>query len=250
MVKKLIKEKEVVSALTDVNVCMGLLGTQSVIQDNMCDYFREIGSDGLLMIPVANCFFVVTKSKTVFRKTLSWRDKFVASSEPVSKTRLKFNLCTQLKCEDGVVAECVQEMVAIDATTRSPRLIDTTLVPKDLECVSECGITFSRMMFEVSVDDLVATRKVDVTNVDFYKHTNNLEYIRFMLATLDLDYLINHKVAEFEIHYLIESRCCDVLDIYRKEVDEGMYFQVNRGQDVIVKALIKFEERDAKDDIL
>ena len=247
MIKKVIKEKEVVSALTDANITMGLLETQSVIQDNMCDFFKEIGADGLRMVPISNCFFVVTKSKTIFSKKLTWQDKFVASSEVSSMSRLKLNLCTELTSGEDNVAVCLQEMVAIDADKRTPRLINTTLVPNDLECSKSCDIDFVRMQYEVSDEDVVGERYVDVTSVDFYKHTNNLEYIRFMLATLSLDYIVNHNIVDFEIHYISETHCGDRLTIYRKEVEDGgVYFQINRGESVMIKALMHVEDRDCE----
>ena len=242
MIKKITKEKEVVSSLTDCRLSMGLLETQSVIQDNMCDFFQEIGADGVRMVPIKNCFFVVTKSKIVFTKKLTWQDKFSATSEVSSMTRLKVNLCTELTSEEGLVAVCVQEMVAIDADKRTPCLVASTLFPLDLECGKKCDLDFERMVVDIEDSCYVGSHVVDVTNIDFYKHTNNMEYIRFMLTTLDLDYVLTHDIESFEIHYIAESRFGDELKIYRKEIDDGYYFQINNGEKVVVKARMCFSK--------
>jgi hypothetical protein len=61
---------KVLSSWTDINMELGLAQALSVVQDNMCEYFRELKCDGPTMVPVCNCFLVVTKTKIKFNKFL------------------------------------------------------------------------------------------------------------------------------------------------------------------------------------
>jgi len=243
---KLIYEQDlkVLSSWTDTNIEMGLVQSLSVVQDNMCEFFRKLGCDGLTMVPVCNCFFVVTKTKIQFNNFLKWLDKFRLVSQISNKTRIKLNLCTDLIDESGnVFASCVQEMCAMDATERSLRMLNTTLVPEDLEVSKDSDIGFVRLNFDMTEDDLVFVKKVDVTNLDFYKHTNNVEYVRMMFSTLDLDFVTNNKVKDFEIHYVTESRFGNELKLYRRISDSSVTFEIRKGENVVVKALLNYEIR-------
>ena len=90
------QELKVLSTQLDMNAEMGLIGSLQVVQDNMCEFFEDLGCDGITMIPVCNSFFVVTKTKIVFNKNLHWLDKFKVDSQISSKTRIKLNLCTDI----------------------------------------------------------------------------------------------------------------------------------------------------------
>ena len=80
MVNVFERNMKVDASLTDVNIQFGLLPALTVAQDNMCEYFRQIGCDGITMIPVKNCFFVLTKSKIKFDNFATWLDEFKVSS--------------------------------------------------------------------------------------------------------------------------------------------------------------------------
>ena len=115
---------KVLSSWTDTNVSMGLVQSLSVVQDNMCEFFKNINSDGITMVPVCNCFFVVTKTKIVFNDFIKWLDEFKIISQVSSKTKIKVNLHTDIIDKSGnLLAYCLQEMCPIDATERSLRLI-------------------------------------------------------------------------------------------------------------------------------
>jgi len=169
----------------------------------------------------------------------------------VGKSRIKLNLLTSLKDDDGkIVAECMQEMVAIDATTRSIKMLSDTLVPEDLEVSGESDMAFNRLVIDYEDVDACKVVAVDSGNVDFYKHTNNIEYIKMMLSSLSVEYLASHQIVEFEINYVTESRAGDVLTIYRKELDDGkIAFQLKRGNDVVTRALISVCVRENKVDL-
>ena len=42
-------------------------------------------------------------------------------------------------------------------------------------------------------------KKIDVSNIDFYRHTNNVEYVKFMFSTLDFNFVDKCEFVDFEI---------------------------------------------------
>jgi acyl-ACP thioesterase len=234
------QDKKVLSTLLDSNMRMGLIGALQVVQDNMCEYFKELGCDGPSMIPICNSFFVVTKTKIKFNNYLNWLEEFKACSQVSSRTRIKLNLCTDFISKDGnFVSECVQEMCPIDATERTIRMINSTLFPDELENSKTSNLVFEKMQFCLEEDDLILVKKVDVANIDFYRHTNNVEYVRMMLSTLDFDFVLDNKIEDFEIHYISESRYNDELKVYRKIENNTIQFEIKRDEKTIVKAQLK-----------
>lgn len=238
------QKMKVQASLTDIHVELGVLPTLTVAQDNMCEFFKLIQCDGLNMVPKCNCFFVLTKSKVMFDKNIKWLDDFSVKTELSSKTKIRLNLSTDIVDASGEkVATCVQEMCAMDATDRKLRMLNTTLLPEDIECTKIQDIQFEKLMEDFGEEDFVKEVIVDVSNLDFYKHTNNLEYVRFMLSTLPLDFLDSVDITDFEIHYISESKYGDVLKIYRKIKANSIEFQIVKNGKVITKGSAKFGSR-------
>jgi len=241
MVKKFVRNLKVDASMTDVNVKMSLVSALTVAQDNMCEFFKELGCDGITMIPVRNCFFVLTKSKIVFNKHIGWLDLFSAESQFVGKSRVRVNLQTDFYANGDNVATCVYEMCAMDLESRSIRSLDSTLFPVDLEVSKASSIELSKFTFELDEECFWAAHIVDVSNLDFYKHMNNLQYVQLMIANLDLEFFENHTIEEFEIHYICESRIDDELTIYRKVESDKVLFQIKSNDKTITKAILKYK---------
>lgn len=239
--KKIVEQDlKVGASLTDVNIQMGLTQSLSVVQDNMCEYFKQLGCDGLTMIPVCNCFFVVTKTKIKFNRFLTWLDEFKVKSEVTGKSRIKVFLNSDITDRSGVVSSCLQEMVPMDADKRSLRMIDTTLFPADLECSGSTDIEFAKMNFDLSDECLRKEMRVEVVNLDFYRHTNNVEYVRIMLSCLDLDFFDNVIIEDFEIHYLSESRYNSPLKVYVEDANNSVRFEIRKDDQAIIKAVLNY----------
>lgn len=237
------KDLKVDASLTDVNIEFGLLPALTVAQDNMCEYFRQIGCDGITMIPVCNCFFVLIKSKIKFYDFATWLDNIKATTELVDKAKIRVAVQTDIEKQGKILATCVHQMCAMDATERTVRPVSSTLMSDDLQTTKECGLTFDRMSFDLTNNDFVFEHKITVDNLDFYKHTNNLQYVRFMFSTLSLEFVEQQIIEDFEIHYIAESRNNDVLKVYRRIEDNRVLFQINKGDCCITKAVLKYHNK-------
>ena len=235
---------KVEASLTDVNIQFGLLPALTVAQDNMCEYFRQIGCDGITMLPIKNCFFVLTKSKIKFDNFATWLDEFKVRTELTSKSKIRVSLQTDFDMGDSHLATCMHEMCAMDATERTVRVVGDTLMPEDLETTKESAFAFEKMTFELTSDDMVGMHRINVGNLDFYKHTNNLQYVQIMFSTLGLPFVEGVVIDEFEIHYIAETRNGDVLAIYKRVEEDRVLFQINNAEGkCIAKAVLKYRKK-------
>ena len=82
--------------------------------------------------------------------------------------------------------------------------------------------------------------KVRSTNIDFCHHTNNIEYIRFLLNTYTVEQLENSIIKEIEIDYINQSFEGQILDIYKKTVGNKDIFEIKCQEKSIVKGEIVF----------
>ena len=244
MVNVFERNMKVDASLTDVNIQFGLLPALTVAQDNMCEYFRQIGCDGITMIPVKNCFFVLTKSKIKFDNFATWLDEFKVRTELTSKSKIRVSLQTDFDCNDKHLATCMHEMCAMDATERTLRAVNTTLMPEDLEETKDSAFAFEKMAFELTSEDMVGMHRVNVGNLDFYKHTNNLQYVHIMFSSLGLPFVENNVIDDFEIHYISETRNGDVVAIFKKVEEGQVLFQINNVDNkCVTKAVLKYHKK-------
>ena len=80
--------------------------------------------------------------------------------------------------------------------------------------------------------------RVKYSNVDFAMHTNNKEYVRFILDTYSVDDLISRPVREMEIMYKEQSYEGDILTV-KKGSDNGRdVFEIMCGDRTVIKSEI------------
>lgn len=243
MIEVFERDLKVDASLTDVNIQFGLLPALTVAQDNMCEYFRNLGCDGITMIPICNCFFVLIKTKIKFYDFVTWLDNIKARTELVDKSKIRVVVETNIESNGKKIATCDHQMCAMDNTERTLRTVASTLMKEELETSKECDLTFDRMSFELTQEDFVTSHKINLSNLDFYKHTNNLQYVQLMMALLELDFVENVVVDDFEIHYIAESRINDELLLYKRIEDNKVLFQINRGDSCITKAVLNYHKK-------
>lgn len=236
---------KVLSSQTDMNCEMGLMQTLSIVQDNMCDYFKDLKCDGPHLIPECGCFYVLTKTKIHMDECAKWGDVFNISTGLHDLSKIAVTVSSNLKNNnDKIFAKCYQELCAMDVSSRRLRMVGTTPFPTDLEMTGNRDKVFEKFNIEYGESDLIDSIKIKSTNIDIYHHTNNVEYVRFMLATLDKEFFMQNKITDFEIHYSAESKYGDVLRIFKKEIGDEIFFELRRENNkVTTKAKLKFTKR-------
>ena len=236
---------KILSSQTDSNTELGLVQSLALAQDNMCEYFKHIDCDGIAMIPTKGCFFVLAKTVIEFYgSTAKWLENISLSTQLCNKTKIKLCLETDFQNSSGEnFATCAHEMCAMDAQSRNVRLLNSTSLPEDIEITKEQSLVFSK--FDVDEMELKCevTKRVDINNIDMYKHVNNLEYVKFMLSLLDMDFLETKKVKKFEIHYIAESRFADELTIKCYESDNQYVFMIYNHDKLINRGILNFDNK-------
>lgn len=232
---------KVLSSMTNSNAEVGISHALSYLQDNMSEYMGSLNCDGITMIPKANCFWVMTKSKIRFNGRVKWLDSITLKTYLSHKSPARLNIVNDILDRDGnVIIEGIQELCAMDSDTRKIRLIKSTLFPEDIKPLStNKDIEFSKLDFELDESKFKKEVTVSSENIDYFGHANNVEYSRFILSTFGGDELKMLNPKTFEIHYIAESKEGDKLSIFMDKVDKKYLFEIKRGEKVCVKAIIE-----------
>ena len=167
------KNLTVPASSTDYTVGVGVVGAVTFMQDIMCDFFGELKCDGLTMIPICNAFFVITKTKFKFHKNVFWGNNIKLKTSVIDTSKIRVNLNNSVYSGDSLCIEGIQELCPIDKDSRKLRMVDSTLFPKDVTLEEKNGlINYTKFNFNLEDFKLEKSIKIDISNIDFYKHTN------------------------------------------------------------------------------
>lgn len=61
-----------------------------------------------------------------------------------------------------------------------------------------------------------------------------------MVNTLNSAFLDNNKIEDIEIHYISESKEGQILEIYRYQENQEMYFLIKNDRKEIIRASLKY----------
>ena len=232
------------SSKIDFNGKVGVIQALEIFQDNMCEYYKRLNCDGIYMIPKCHACWALIKTKIKFYKDVDWLDKCNIKTDVCKLSNVRMNLSSALYDENRNLAiSCLQEMCGMDSDSRKLRTVDSIpFFPKDIEVGDNfSGLSFEKLDFVLDENDFSKSIIVSVSNVDFFAHTNNVEYVKLMFSTCEFDDLKKMKMTDFEIVYIKESVIGDELKIYKKDTGETLYFEIRKNGNCITKAKIKYK---------
>lgn len=134
-----------------------------------------------------------------------------------------------------------QETCVIDLTDRKIRKINTVNYPADIQ-IKE-GINkekYLRLNTEFTEADKVYEQIIHSSDIDFSYHTNNVSYVKYIINSLNSDFIDSHKITDFEIHYINESKEGQKLTIYKKIKDDEIEFLIKEETREIARANLKY----------
>lgn len=234
---KFIQNRKIYSSMSDADACLSPVGLFQIVEDALTELMGELKVDGLTSKRLYNAFWVFTKNRIELYKKPCWNDDIKVESFISSHSLVKLNIDTALKDAQGnLIAYSRTELCALDLETKRIRKVATVGISDDLECETPIvNIAFSK----IGDENLSLLEKVQVrsTNIDFCHHTNNIEYLRFLLATYSVDE-ISRSFKEIQVDYINQSFENEELEIYKSTKDNVDSFVIRRGDTDIVKCEI------------
>lgn len=226
----------------DRKVNLSVLNSLYLIQDMMTEYFGFLKSDNIILKSENNAIWVLAKTKVHFNKYPKWRDLIEGTVFTTGIKPIRVKTEAQFKDKDNnVLFYANQETCVIDLTDRKIRKINTVNYPTGVQ-IKE-GINkekYLRLNTEFTEADKVYEQKIHSTDIDFSYHTNNVSYVKYILNSLNSDFIDSHKITDFEIHYINESKEGQKLSIYKKIKDNEIEFLIKEENREIARANLKY----------
>lgn len=214
---KLIKQKSVTSSISDADANLSVLGVFQLVQDAVTEMLGNANLDGPTLRKEYNAIWLFTRNRTKLFKSVPWGVNAITVTAFVSSIA-RATLCvdTCIKDTDGEICAYSRiEMCALDLSTMRIRRIDTVGITADVQAEQpEMDVAFTT--FDLSPTTQIDSMRIGSTNIDISQHTNNVEYIRFILNTYTVKQLRDNPIREMEIRYINQSYENDVLTVFKQ----------------------------------
>ncbi len=210
-----------------------MLGCFQIVEEAITELTGELKIDGITEKEVYNAFWVFTKNRVKFFNKIKWNETLNISCFISNKSLAKMNFDVMAKNLRGdIIFYARVEACALDYATQRIRKLTTVGVGEDMLAEQpQMDIEFTK--FDYTDLPLVEHVRVRSTNIDMSHHTNNLEYLRFIINTYSVIELEKNPIREIEVDYTSQSFENDILDIKKLHADKDIIVLEKENKPVI-----------------
>lgn len=205
----------VCSDMIDANANLSVAGAFRLVENAVTELMGQLRIDGLTVKRLYGAMWVFSKNRVKFLSSLGWGEDFYIESFITNCSPARLTIETAVKNgQDEIAAYAKTELCALDSQTGKIKKTSEVGVDGSVEKMpplSEIGFA----KFGDMPKAFVETVKVRSTDIDFSRHTNNVEYVRFLLDTYSVEELLTRPVKEIEVCYISQSFENDELQIYK-----------------------------------
>lgn len=241
MKSSLVMVEDVTSSKVDKNHRLRCDAILNIFQDLATSHATEMGMSFVELKEKSNAFWVLSKIRYSLNGNIHQGDSVECKTWPLQPTAFRFIRDFKLTGNNGQVLGS-SEWCVLDWTTGGIRKFSSLNYPEDLEHISERseGKEFSRLKEEIVDSDLCYEYKALYTDIDCNGHVNNVSYSKMALNAFTPDEFDEYAFNGFEIHFTSQTYFGDIIKIYKKTVENGVYIEGQIDSKTVFKA--KFEK--------
>lgn len=235
---ELIKHQKVGSSIADPLANLSVMGIFQIAEEAVTELMGELRIDDIVAKREYNAVWVFAKSKTEIYKNIVWNEDYTVGCFISKITRASISIDVGIKnTSDELCSYTRVELCALDLQSGRIRKVSTVGVDDSIETHAPLAdISFTK--FDSKGLPEADTVKVKYTNIDFAGHTNNKEYIRFMLNTYSAQALQERPIREIEVVYINQSFENDVLTVHKGSFGDKDILEVRKEDIAVVKCEI------------
>ena len=221
------KNDRVAASMCDGSTKLSVLALFQLEEDAVTELMGELRIDGITAMREYDAMWVFVKNTLrVFRRP-DWREEYelrcFVSGHSSAKLLIDTELWSPTKREP--LAHARLELCALDLQSGRIRKASTVGVSDDIACEEPLpGLSFTR--FPKGDPIPLETVKVRSTNLDYCSHTNNIEYLRFILNTYRAEQFVEHEIEQVEIRYGTQTFEDDEIAISKHSDGQIEYFSL------------------------
>jgi acyl-ACP thioesterase len=236
------KDSYVSGSMCDCTTRLSVLAADGIVENAVTELMGDLKIDGIVAIEKYKAMWLFVKNSIHFLRRPAWREEFGVRSFISYCKGAKLDIDTVIESPEGeILLTARTELAAIDLESRKIRRVDTVGCTEDMVHPGEEVITFRRFpKFEAESNTQITVRSTDI---DYCFHTNNIQYVRFVLDTYDTAWFKTHDPALVEIHYSGQSFEGETLDIGRMQTEAGDLFSIKRDGQEVTSCIINWMEK-------
>ena len=236
---KLIKTQKLNASMVASNESLSVIGAFQIVEDAVTECMGRLKIDGITVKREYNAFWVFVKTRARFFKKLGWGEEYTVCAFPSSSSLAKLYVDVEVSDKSGDHVLCARvELCVLDIATQRIKKVASVGVDESMLTPATAEIAFGK--FDDTSLSLIEQVKVRSTNIDHSHHTNNLEYLRFIMNTYSVAETEARTVKEMEINYASQSYENDVLDVLKSHGDGRDYIALQKDGKPVVKCEIVF----------
>ena len=232
--------------MTDPLANLSVIGCFQIAEETVTELMGKLKIDGITVKKAYNAVWVFAKSKLKVISNIAWNEQYTVVGFISRVTRVSMDIDVEIKNEsDELCAYLRVELCALDLQSGKIRRVSTVGVDDSIPTETpETNLSFSK--FDAENLPETAQVKINYTNIDFAGHTNNKEYIRFILNTYSVRELEERPIKEMDIVYINQTYENDVLTVQKINGKDRDIIAIQKDGNHIVKSEIV--RRDSKTD--
>lgn len=236
------RNKTMNSALSDSNGALSVIGMFELVEEATTSLMHELGVDNFVLRDKYNCMWVFVRSRVRKFKSLPWSDgDFTVRSFVSSVSRATINIDTEiLNGNNELCAYARVESCVLDKTTGRIRRLDTVGISSAETDTVKPPVELAFASFDDRPLEAVDSVRVRYTNIDMSHHTNNKEYVRFILNTYTVEQMETRPIREIEMRYVSQSFENNVLNIEKSRDGNRDIFAVTCDGNTVAKCEVVF----------
>lgn len=241
---KLIKNQKAGASATDSLANLSVIGIFQTVEDAVTELLGRLKADNITMKNMDNAIWVFVKNRIRILKNIAWNEDFhtICFISSITRATVDIDIAIKNRMEELCVYSKV-ELCALDLQSGRIKRITEIGIADRIELEKpEADIAFTRFGREELPE--IGRVQVKYTNIDFSRHTNNIEYIRFMLNTYSVKELETRPIKELEITYINQSFENDVLAVRRGSFGKRDVFMLQKEDKVIARGEVIFEDTE------
>lgn len=230
------------ASMCDATTKLSVISVFQLVEDAVTDLMADLHIDGITAMREYGAMWVFVKNAIRIFRRPEWREQYVIRSYISSFSAVKLMIDTEIlsQKDQSPLAQSRLELCALDLQTGKIRKASSVGISSETQCFHSVeGLDFSR--FPKKESEIVDKVRVLSTNIDYCSHTNNIEYVRFMLNTYSVKELAVNEIEKIEIHYGMQTFENDILSICKSGEDNHDFFAVCSEKGNAVECKIDFK---------
>jgi medium-chain acyl-[acyl-carrier-protein] hydrolase len=174
-----------------------------------------------------NHFWVLSRMFANLSDWPSWEDSIVVKTWPSGVDKLFAMRNYELNFSDGrYIGSASSSWLIIDRTTRKVQRPEEFLQKYSSvnQSIASPVRNPMKLMAASEHGDVSSAFRVKINDLDINLHTNNVNYLKWVTDTYDLNFIMNHRPCSAEINYLAEAIFNDEIVIRTSKDDEKSRF--------------------------